>query len=358
MGKVQTLRANAKLDSRIRFMLQDLIDLRGNRWEARRKAEGPKRIEDIHKEAREQAARTALNDMRGRLGPSPAASPRTQGATPRGSTGFGRNPSFNSPRVLSKSDGPGGESLRPMGGRPAPPPPPAPAAKAPAPAAAAPAAAAAAPARAAPAAPMSSEEARTKSRGLVNEFVGAHDIKEAATSLKELQDAGADMGLVLREVVVSLLNTRGGLELWAMLAPVLLQSAKEGVFGTQLLPGLTAVMAAMVFDVEAPVAPTLVGRLAGDMCAAGMLPLNDLAGRCESVAPEGEEAGVFIEEEKAAGFMGGALAQLAAAQGEEEAKKALAATGKTLVDFLPSFLRDDAKELQKLADKHQLAFLL
>ena len=49
--RMDLLSNNTKLPSRIRFMLQDVMDLRQNMWQTRRKAEGPKKIEEVHKEA-------------------------------------------------------------------------------------------------------------------------------------------------------------------------------------------------------------------------------------------------------------------------------------------------------------------
>lgn len=42
---------NQALPSRLRFMLKDLIDLRKNGWQQRRKVEGPKKIEEVHRDA-------------------------------------------------------------------------------------------------------------------------------------------------------------------------------------------------------------------------------------------------------------------------------------------------------------------
>ena len=58
--------------SRIRFLLADLIEMRGHGWRARRKKEGPKKIEDVHREAQMEAQRKAAGNMRGgmRGGPS------------------------------------------------------------------------------------------------------------------------------------------------------------------------------------------------------------------------------------------------------------------------------------------------
>jgi len=54
-GRIDRLAKGDALDSRLRFMLMDIIDMRHRNWEMRRKAEGPKKIEDVHKEARREA---------------------------------------------------------------------------------------------------------------------------------------------------------------------------------------------------------------------------------------------------------------------------------------------------------------
>ncbi|KAL6565829.1 hypothetical protein OROHE_004884 [Orobanche hederae] len=51
---------NMKLSSRVRFMLKDSIDLRKNKWQQRRKVEGPKKIEEVHRDAaQERQAQTS-----------------------------------------------------------------------------------------------------------------------------------------------------------------------------------------------------------------------------------------------------------------------------------------------------------
>ncbi|GFY90374.1 eukaryotic translation initiation factor 4G [Actinidia rufa] len=42
---------NMKLSSGVRFMLKDAIDLRKNKWQQRRKVEGPKKIKEVHRDA-------------------------------------------------------------------------------------------------------------------------------------------------------------------------------------------------------------------------------------------------------------------------------------------------------------------
>ncbi|KAL0308700.1 UNVERIFIED_CONTAM: Eukaryotic translation initiation factor 4G [Sesamum radiatum] len=51
---------NMKLSSRVRFMLKDSIDLRKSKWQQRRKVEGPKKIEEVHRDAaQERQAQTS-----------------------------------------------------------------------------------------------------------------------------------------------------------------------------------------------------------------------------------------------------------------------------------------------------------
>ncbi|CAM0903541.1 unnamed protein product [Alopecurus aequalis] len=58
---IQNLYANSKLSSRIRFMLEDMIDLRNNKWRQRRKVEGPKKIEEVHRDAVKQKTGSSPN---------------------------------------------------------------------------------------------------------------------------------------------------------------------------------------------------------------------------------------------------------------------------------------------------------
>ncbi|KAL9359757.1 hypothetical protein Peur_047880 [Populus x canadensis] len=76
---------NMKLSSRVRFMLKDSIDLRKNKWQQRRKVEGPKKIEEVHRDAAQerqlQTSRLARNPG---INPSPRRGAMDFG--PRGST--------------------------------------------------------------------------------------------------------------------------------------------------------------------------------------------------------------------------------------------------------------------------------
>lgn len=49
--RMTKLSNDQKLSSRLRFLLKDVIDLRKNGWQHRRKVEGPKKIEEVHRDA-------------------------------------------------------------------------------------------------------------------------------------------------------------------------------------------------------------------------------------------------------------------------------------------------------------------
>lgn len=62
-----------KTSSRVRFLMQDVIDLRRNNWVSRRKEAGPKTIEEIHKEAKLEASLIELADATAQMGPPPSS---------------------------------------------------------------------------------------------------------------------------------------------------------------------------------------------------------------------------------------------------------------------------------------------
>ncbi|KAI9100829.1 hypothetical protein K1719_024191 [Acacia pycnantha] len=82
--RMKLLSNNMNLSSRVRFMLRDAIDLRRNKWQQKRKVEGPKKIEEVHRDAaQERQVHT------GRLGRGPGnASSRRMAMefSPRGSS--------------------------------------------------------------------------------------------------------------------------------------------------------------------------------------------------------------------------------------------------------------------------------
>ena len=63
-NQMRTIIDEKKTSSRVRFLLQDVIDLRSNNWVSRRKEAGPKTIQEIHKEAKLEALRIQLADQK------------------------------------------------------------------------------------------------------------------------------------------------------------------------------------------------------------------------------------------------------------------------------------------------------
>ncbi|KAK9706310.1 hypothetical protein RND81_07G115900 [Saponaria officinalis] len=62
---MRQLSNNMKLSSRVRFMLRDAIDLRKNKWQERRKVEGPKKIEEVHRDAAQERQGQVSRSNRG-----------------------------------------------------------------------------------------------------------------------------------------------------------------------------------------------------------------------------------------------------------------------------------------------------
>lgn len=52
-----------KTSSRVRFLMQDVVDLRNNRWQKRREDAGPKTIDQIHEEVKNEQLKEKLNLM-------------------------------------------------------------------------------------------------------------------------------------------------------------------------------------------------------------------------------------------------------------------------------------------------------
>ncbi|KAK9757730.1 hypothetical protein RND81_01G182700 [Saponaria officinalis] len=75
---MRQLSNDMKLSSRVRFMLKDTIDLRKNRWQQRRKVEGPKKIEEVHR----AAAQERLGQGSSRLTRGPSMNSATRRGPP------------------------------------------------------------------------------------------------------------------------------------------------------------------------------------------------------------------------------------------------------------------------------------
>ncbi|KAL2319814.1 hypothetical protein Fmac_028783 [Flemingia macrophylla] len=83
--RMKLLSNNTNLSSRVRFMLKDAIDLRKNKWQQRRKVEGPKKIEEVHRDAAQEKQAQAGRPGRG-LGNNQSARRNPMDFGPRGSS--------------------------------------------------------------------------------------------------------------------------------------------------------------------------------------------------------------------------------------------------------------------------------
>ncbi|CAL0305964.1 unnamed protein product [Lupinus luteus] len=83
--RIKMLSNNMNLSSRVRFMLKDSIDLRKNKWQERRKVEGPKKIDEVHRDAVQERQAQAGRMGRG-PGNNPSARRNPMDFGPRGSS--------------------------------------------------------------------------------------------------------------------------------------------------------------------------------------------------------------------------------------------------------------------------------
>ncbi|XP_059651673.1 eukaryotic translation initiation factor 4G-like isoform X2 [Cornus florida] len=85
---MEKLSNNMKLSSRVRFMLRDSIDLRKNKWRQRRKVEGPKKIDEVHRDAAQERHGQAGRMARGSGMSSSVRRGQPMDFGPRGSNMF------------------------------------------------------------------------------------------------------------------------------------------------------------------------------------------------------------------------------------------------------------------------------
>jgi translation initiation factor 4G len=83
--RMRGLSTSQLISSRVRFLLRDSIDLRKNRWQQRRKVDGPKKIDEVHRDAAQEKHAQSSRLARG---PVMNSAPRRGGIdySSRGST--------------------------------------------------------------------------------------------------------------------------------------------------------------------------------------------------------------------------------------------------------------------------------
>jgi translation initiation factor 4G len=230
--RMRRLTDNQLLESRIRFMVQDVLDMRGRQWRPRQKVEGPKKISEVHQDAQRQLQQQEQRDREERRGggggrrldsqgsrggydsrmsrdeaPSrPLSSQRPQGSEPNlrpsaSGGAFGRG---------GKSSGGGGASdslaaagsrapdrLAPQGSTPL------------SEGGEADEGAVSEPATPKEGGPLAADKLNLKASSLVEEYWVGTSLPDAIANLKDMRAAGADMPRAVVAVVVAALNHRG-----------------------------------------------------------------------------------------------------------------------------------------------------
>ena len=334
--RLDQLSKNPALDSRIRFMVQDVIDLRYNSWRLRRKVEGPKLLAEVHKDAMQAMAPGGRGGRGGGRrdrdrgqdygrdrggGNYSRGSPRDSNQlmrddfveyNKRPQSGLSGRPnamptrlapgSFLKPNFKNKSDGgrpgssPGGRGSgkhdgpkgakdhgdRPKSARPHASPgrakaSPADDAKAASDRSSAGKASGAPPKAAKPA--MSEEETQKKAKGIIEEFHNLYDYKEVRECVKELKEKNCNLGLVLKHWLMDLLE--GKKRSVDKFRKLLLDLGEHSLVTKEDCEfALVKIICTLEdLEIDVPKAPLIIAEVYGDLACADLASLSILGPR-------------------------------------------------------------------------------
>ena len=319
-ARLNKLGKHPKLESRIRFMIRDVIDLRHNLWKVRRKVEGPKKLSEVHKDAME--ALSGKGDRRGdrrgdrfrdqsggrfggrnhMMGGGPPPHFENEGfveygkrpqsglsgrpnmplrLAPQGTffqSGVKRDQGPHGKRVgdaksaspadhASRSPGEGsrdhgshgrvGESAKHGRGGP-------------------PSESTKIQTKVEPA--MSDEDVRRKAEAIIKEFYSANDRKEVTTCVKELKAKRAKLSVLVEVWLSDLLEGRNrSVDVMSSLLQELATNGSDVLTKDDLHGGLLNIICTLEDIVlDAPMAPTMIASVLGDLASAGLVPLSIL----------------------------------------------------------------------------------
>ncbi|KAL3146721.1 hypothetical protein ABBQ38_014708 [Trebouxia sp. C0009 RCD-2024] len=373
------------------YFERDLIELRYNSWIARREVEGPKKIDQVHADARRDDANRARAaaggpNMRGNRG----GDYRSAGLDAYGGPPQRRMPSRHDSMIdspvrpmqrnssqdhLTQSFRPGGGaqaapslSLRPGGAASGAMLPrsgsnPNPTDNRGGAASRAPAAEPdRAPPATAPAQPpppaakkLSREELENKVRGTLEEYFSTRDKAELSETVKELLGL-SEATQIFEQIPLVAISKMRGVD-WSIITEVMLhlcggdqpvlpksavQSATRSLLNTM---GVEDVMG------DAPKAADWVGGVLGALVSAGVLPLKEVAtATLEAAVEEEGEDGQLVDGGSAWKLVGAVLQAVAQNSNQAQMSKQWKDTGLHLDAFFPSFEKDDTgkAEAQKL----------
>eukprot|EP00798_Chlamydomonas_sp_ICE-L_P001220 gene1220-32561_t len=304
--RMARLKEGKVLDVRTRFLVQDVLDLRARKWIPRTKAEGPKKIEDVHKEAAQQLQQQAQRDReererdrrggggggRGRRddrggGDRDNSRHMSRDELPRAMQSNSQRPASSEVNLRPPTFGRGGKGGG--GGSGGPPPSTssgtAGAYTAPSQRAEASQGGSAAPAAAAAAPSMDLAATKIGAHAIVEEFLVNGIMGEAMESFRSLRAKNADMGNVVHLMVLAALDVRGK-ELADRIKPfkavfeAALEAGPATLSKAEFQQGTCNMFSSMHSLAEdLPKAPILIANFVSDFLAEGVV---DLALMCKA----------------------------------------------------------------------------
>lgn len=380
--RMKRLTENTVLDSRIRFMVQDVLDTRDRRWQPRQKVEGPKKISEVHQDAMRQQQQLEQRDRDDRRGGGGGGMRRMDGPPSRG--GGYEN------RMMSRDEVPtrtvivqrqlsSDLNLRPSGsmgmsgfgkGRGASTPTAQPIVRPAAAASEPPPAAAPLPPVPSATEPLSEEKLKLKAVNLVEEYWTSKSVKDALANLEDMREAGADMPAAVVAIVGAALNHRGPAVAERLVpfvevfdaAMAATDASTNCITASEMQQGVLLLVRTLhsLAD-DMPRAPELVSHLIAHFIVGGVVSLAEV---CQSVldvpamVEEGEEGDPpLIDAGHGLTFVFGIVSRIKDAKDESEAEAIWKASGQKLSAFAGTMVPTSPEELRADAEKHGLAFL-
>eukprot|EP01103_Thecamoeba_quadrilineata_P014844 TRINITY_DN452_c0_g1_i1.p1 TRINITY_DN452_c0_g1~~TRINITY_DN452_c0_g1_i1.p1 ORF type:complete len:414 (+),score=84.74 TRINITY_DN452_c0_g1_i1:784-2025(+) len=348
---IDQLSRDKNFDSRIRFMLVDLIELRENRWIPRIKKDNPKKLKEIHKDIHQEAVQHQMN-LRNPAPPSRIGilskkePPRTSTPKPdQWSTVPGRGGSDISkrkdvshheqsepkPRITQKPihDPNPHTSNTPSSTTTAPVPAPAPA-----------------PAPVASSVDPEPETVERKTEELVQEFMDNRILEEAADCVRDIK-APKMHDLVLNRCLMLLIEKKSSDQ--QPIEDLIAHLYHQGLFSKPVVLHVLGQALENLYDLkmDIPQAPTILGRMIGRLVKIGALE-NSILTRTESELKE------FPQELE--GVVVALISNLSKYSSEAEMNKFGSENGQVLVRLFKEFsLKGD--KLKQFLDETKLQSL-
>ncbi|TQE06354.1 hypothetical protein C1H46_008062 [Malus baccata] len=296
---MKSLSNNMKLSSRVRFMLKDAIDLRKNKWQQRSKVEGPKKIEEVQRDAAQE-----LQAQSSRLARGPGINPsaRRWPPSPRGST------MLPSPNVCSFDRTlPTSPPTRAHG---------------------------AALTQNAPSENVLTEDRlRDKSLAAIKEFYSARDEKEVALCIKELNSPSFHPSMISLWITDSFERKDAERDLLAKLLVNLTKTNDATLSQSQLIKGFETVLSTLEDAViDTPRAPEFLGLIFAKVILENVVSLNQIG---QLIQEGGEEPRHLLEVGLAGNILGNVLEIIKSEKGDNDLNDIRTSSNLRLETFRP-----------------------